>query len=83
MKDGNNCKKISCNRTRDKGFKLRQWVQTRYKQEIFYKVGEALEQVTQTWLMSPLQKHSRSGSEHHDLGEAVPAHCRGIRVDDL
>lgn len=33
--------------------------------------------------MSSLWKYSRSGSEHHDRGEYVPAFCRGIRVEDL
>jgi len=60
----------------------------RYKKEILYcEGGEALEQVAQRGGKCPspgnVQGQAGWGSEKFDLVEDVPAHCRGIELDDL
>jgi len=59
-----------------------------YKEEIFYhEGGETLAQVAQRGGGGPIpgniQGHLGRGSEQPGLVEDVPAHCRGIRLDDL
>ena len=62
--------------------------QTRYKEEIFYNKGvETLEQVAQRGCRYPIpgniQGQVGRSSEQPGLVEDVPAHCRGVGLDDL
>ena len=59
-----------------------------YKEEIFYlEGGETLQQVAQRGgrcsIPGNIQGHVGWGSEQPDVVEDVPAHCRGIGLDDL
>ena len=81
--------KACCNRTRKNGFKLRE---SRFRLDIrkkfFYNEGgETLEQVAQRGNGGPIpgniQGHIGWGSEQRGLVEKVPAHCRGIGLNDL
>jgi len=61
---------------------------TRYIEEIFYDVGgETLEQVAQRGGECPIpgniQGRVGQDSEQLDLLVDVPAHCRGVGLDDL
>jgi len=63
-------------------------IQARYKEEILYcETGEALEQVAQRGGRCPIpgniQGQAGRGSEQPGLGEDVPAHCRGVGLDDI
>jgi len=63
-------------------------MQTRYKEETVYSEGgETLEQVAQRRGQCPIpgnvQGQVGRGSEKPDLVEDVPAHCRGVGLDDL
>ena len=62
--------------------------QTRYKEEIFYtEGGETLARVAQRGCRCPIPGNIPGqigrGSEHPDLVEDVPGHCRGVGLDDL
>jgi len=59
-----------------------------YKGESFYNEGgETLQQVAQRGgrcsIPGNIQGHVGWGSEQPDVVEDVPAHCRGIGLDDL
>jgi len=78
-----------CNRTRSNGFKL---TEDRFRPDIRKKLfhhegGETLEQVAQRSSGGPvpgnIQGQVGQGSEQAGLVEDVPAHCRGIGLDDL
>ena len=63
-------------------------MELRYKEEFFYdEGGETLEQVAQGGCTCPItgniQGQAGRGSEQPDLVEDVPAHCRGVGLDDL
>ena len=49
--------------------------------------GETLEQVAQRGSGGPIpgdiQAQVGWGSEQHDLVKDIPAHCRGVELDDL
>ena len=62
--------------------------QTRWKEEIFDdEGGETLAQVARRGGRCPIpgnvQGQVGQGSEQPDLVEDVPAHCRGVGLDDL
>jgi len=66
-------------------FKLKE---CRFKKEIFYtEGGETLAQVAQRdgrcHIPGNVQSQVGRGSEQPDLGEDVPARCRGVGLDDL
>jgi len=59
-----------------------------YKEEILYNEGgETLEQVAQRDGRYPIPGNIQGqfgwSSEQPDLAEDVPAHCRGVGLDDL
>jgi len=61
---------------------------TTYKEDIFYNEGdETLEWVSQRGGRCPIPSNIQGqvgrGSEQPDLVEDVPAHCRGVGLDDL
>jgi len=70
-----------CDRTRSNGFKLREG---RFQLDMS---GETLEQIAQRGSGGPIpgnvQGQAGWGSEQPDLVEDVPAHCRGLGLDDL
>jgi len=54
------------------------------KEEIFYnESGATLAQVAQRGGRCPIPGQVGRGSEQPDLVEDVPAHCRGLGLDDL
>jgi len=58
------------------------------KEEIFYNEGgETLEQIAQRGGRCPIPGNIQGlvgqGSEYTDAVEDVPAHCRGVGLDDL
>ena len=63
-------------------------IQARYKEEIFYHGGdETLAQIAQRGsggaIPGNIQGQVGQGSEQLGLAEDVPAHCRGVGLDDL
>jgi len=59
-----------------------------YKEEIFYlEGGETLQQVAQRGSEGPIPENIHGqvvwGSEPPGLAEDVPAHCKGLGLDDL
>ena len=63
-------------------------IQIGCEEEIFYNnVGEALAQIAQRGGGCPIpgdiQGQHGWGSEQHNLVVGVPAHCRGVGLDDL
>jgi len=93
-KDGNNdFSKACCDRTRCDGFKLKEGrfrldAGTGYKEEIFCcEGGETLKEVAWRGSGGPIpgniQGQLGRGSEQPDLDKNVPAHCRGVGLDDL
>jgi len=75
-------------RTRGKDFKLKKHRFRLDKEEIlYYKGGEALEQLAQRSCSCPLpgsvQGQTEWGFEQPGLVEDVPAHGRGLEPDDL
>jgi len=85
-KDGENIvSRACCDRARSNGFKLQE---TRSKEEIFYhEGGETLEQILQRdsggSIPGNIPGQAGWGSEKPGLVEDVPAHCRGVGLDDL
>jgi len=95
-KDGKNTfSRACCNRTRSNGFKLREG---RFRIDIrkkffvnrkifFFFCGETLEQISQRSSGGPIPGNIPGqvgqGSEQPGLVEDVPAHCRGVGLDDL
>ena len=85
-KDGENIfSRACCNRTGSNGFKLREG---RFRLAIFYgKGGETLGQNAQRSSEGPIagniQGQAGCGSEQPGLVEDVPAHCRGVGLDEL
>jgi len=80
---------MCCNRSRDQGFKLKEG---RFRLDIskifFYSEGgEALQQVAWGGSRCPMpgkiQGQVGQDSEQPDLAEDVPAHYRGVRLDDI
>jgi len=86
MEGGDNLfSKACCDRIRSNGFKPREGrFRLGDKEEVFYSEGgEALEQVAQRGGGCCIPGQVGRGSEQPGLVEDVPAHCRGVGLDDL
>ena len=89
-KDGENLfSKACCDRARSNGFKIREGrLRLDIRKQFFYNEGgETLTQVAQQGSEGPIpgkiQGHVGQGSEQPDPVEDVPAHCRGLGLDDF
>jgi len=88
-KDGDNLfSNACCNRTRSNGFKLKEGRLRPGKEDLFYHEGrETLEQIVQRGGGCPIPRNIQGqvgqGSEQPGLIEDIPAHCRGVVLDDL
>jgi len=88
-KDGDKLfSRACCNRTRGNSFKLKELIQTGYKEDSFYdEGGQTLERVPQRGgrchIPGNIQGQVGRGSEQPGLVEDGSSHCRGVRLDDL
>lgn len=73
-------------RARGSGFKLRGWIQIKYKEVLCCEFGEALAQVAQRNNLShpgSVQGQVSWAFEQPGLAKRVPAYGRGVKLDNL